>query len=242
MLLPEESNMAESEDKIMMCRQCGKEFHFTVAEQEFYMQQGWTEPGHCPQCRSDRRRRGLHLACSGCGILLGKEEPVYCSNCVENLKLEAELKLHEQEETIKELDDKLKSLGELKQRLNSVTMELEKAQQANRELEDRLAIPPEVAPCDGLIGPLQKLNEEFGAFEQSYSCDIDKLTGLLLEIQDDLIKQRDAGLWHRIRMALTRKTGRHEEASGKGNNPNGHSTQGCPESMPLPENKDTTET
>lgn len=234
--------MTESEEKVLVCRQCGKEFHFTEAEQEFYMQQGWVQPGRCPQCRSARRRRGLYLICSGCGILLGKDGSVYCSNCVDNLKLEAELKHHGQQERIKELQSKLESLGELEQRLASVTLELEKTQQANIELNDRIAMPHEAASWDGLRDSLQHLIEQFCAFKQSYACDIDKLTGILLEVQYTLIQHRDAGLWQRMRMAFTKKTGRHETASGKANNLNGHSTQDCPESTPLPENKDTTET
>ncbi len=206
--------MTESEAKALVCRQCGKEFHFTGAEQEFYMQQGWAEPSHCPQCRSARRKRELRLICSGCGILLGKEEPVYCSKCVENLKLEAEHKLYEQQDKIEAFKASLEHLDDLEQKLVSTTIELEKSQQVSRELKDSIVTLQEAASRDGLRDSLQQLNEEFGAFKQSYACDVDKLTGLLLEIQDGLTKQQDAGLWHRIRMAFGSKTGRHETASG----------------------------
>lgn len=217
--------MTESEDKVLVCRQCGKEFCFTGAEQEFYTQQGWVEPSHCPQCRLARRERGLRLVCSGCGIMLEKEGPVYCAKCVENLKLEAELKHHGQQERIKELEGKLESLGEMEQRLASVTMEMEKSQQASRELKDRIATLHEAASWDGLKDSLQQLNEQFGAFEQSYAYDIDKLTVLLLEVQYALTQRRDAGLWHRMRMAFTSKRGGHKEASGKVNNVNEPSTK-----------------
>jgi uncharacterized Zn finger protein (UPF0148 family) len=229
--------MAEFEDKVLVCRQCGKEFHFNAAEQEFYVQQGWAQPGHCPQCRSTRRRRGLSLACAGCGLMLGKEGPVYCSSCVDNLKLEAELKHQGQQERIQELQSRLESLGEMERRLTSVTTELEKTQQADRELRDRIATLHEAASCDGLKDSLQQLTEHFGAFEQSYACDIDKLTGLLLEIQYALAQKQDAGLRHRMRMAFTRKTGGHEAASGKSNNFDVPSAQSYPERTRLPENE-----
>jgi predicted ATPase len=226
----EKINMAQYADKILVCRQCGKEFHFTGAEQEFYTQKGWTEPGHCPQCRSARRKReDMHLICSGCSILLEKEEPVYCSKCVENLKLEAELMHQGQLETIKEFEGKLENLGEMEQRLASVTMELEKIQQANIELKDKIAALHEAASWGSLKDSLQHVNKQLGAFEQSYACDIDKLTGLLLEVQHALTQKREPCLWHRMRMAFTGKTGSHEAASGKANNLIVPSAQGYPE-------------
>ena len=39
-------------DKILICRDCQKEFTFTAGEQEFYEQKGFaTEPTRCKECR-----------------------------------------------------------------------------------------------------------------------------------------------------------------------------------------------
>ena len=48
----------EEEDRldprILICRQCGKEFTFSTGEQEFYNQRGLSQPVRCRQCRSTR--------------------------------------------------------------------------------------------------------------------------------------------------------------------------------------------
>ncbi len=39
-------------DKTIVCRDCGEEFQFTVGEQEFFKEKGFTnEPVRCPKCR-----------------------------------------------------------------------------------------------------------------------------------------------------------------------------------------------
>ena len=89
-------------DKNLVCRECGKEFAFTVGEQEFYASRGlMNEPGRCPECRAARRRerRGgtgnpgqYSVICATCG----KEttvpfEPregraVYCKDCYTQMR------------------------------------------------------------------------------------------------------------------------------------------------------------
>ena len=43
------------EEKIIVCKDCGKEFVFTVGEQEFYKQHGFSEPKRCRDCRQKRK-------------------------------------------------------------------------------------------------------------------------------------------------------------------------------------------
>ena len=44
------------EDKNLTCRDCGAEFTFTVGEQQFYAEKGFTnEPTRCPDCRKARK-------------------------------------------------------------------------------------------------------------------------------------------------------------------------------------------
>ena len=46
-------------DKTLPCCDCGREFVFTVAEQEFFAQRGYTNtPKRCVECRKRRRRKG----------------------------------------------------------------------------------------------------------------------------------------------------------------------------------------
>ncbi len=44
------------EDKTLVCKDCGKEFLFTVGEQEFFKEKGFdNEPVRCPECRKARK-------------------------------------------------------------------------------------------------------------------------------------------------------------------------------------------
>lgn len=46
------------EDKVITCKDCGKEFVFTTGEQEFYKEKGFTnEPARCPDCRRAKKEQ-----------------------------------------------------------------------------------------------------------------------------------------------------------------------------------------
>ena len=49
------------EDKKMTCIDCGKEFVFTVGEQEFYKSKNFLEPKRCKKCSKKRRRKFLNF-------------------------------------------------------------------------------------------------------------------------------------------------------------------------------------
>lgn len=42
-------------ERTLTCRDCGQEFVFTLGEQEFYTQRGFSEPQRCPSCRQARK-------------------------------------------------------------------------------------------------------------------------------------------------------------------------------------------
>lgn len=44
------------EAKKIVCRDCGSEFEFPVRDQEFYKENGWTEPKSCKECREKRKQ------------------------------------------------------------------------------------------------------------------------------------------------------------------------------------------
>ena len=94
-------------DKNITCRDCGSTFVFTVGEQEFFAEKGFTnEPSRCPACRSTRRNqqgesgggydrgpREMHPAvCAQCGIDTtvpfrpSGDKPVYCSDCFSQMR------------------------------------------------------------------------------------------------------------------------------------------------------------
>lgn len=47
----------EKKDKTIVCKDCGTEFVFTVGEQEFYEEKGFTnEPVRCKACRAAKKQ------------------------------------------------------------------------------------------------------------------------------------------------------------------------------------------
>ncbi len=87
------------QDKTLTCRDCGAQFTFTVGEQEFYAEKGFTnEPSRCPNCRAankasrggagrPRDREMYPAVCDRCGketqvpFQPRGDKPVYCSEC-----------------------------------------------------------------------------------------------------------------------------------------------------------------
>ncbi|MBI2940470.1 MAG: zinc-ribbon domain containing protein [Chloroflexi bacterium] len=97
------------QDKILSCRDCSREFAFTVGEQEFFAQKGLTNsPSRCPECRAARKGRQAEsgsasrgysggyarreremfpAVCAQCGkdttvpFQPRGDRPVYCSEC-----------------------------------------------------------------------------------------------------------------------------------------------------------------
>lgn len=85
------------EDKTLVCKDCGVEFIFSVAEQEFYAEKGFqNEPARCPSCRRARKqaanenrseRQYYTVNCSACGVETQVPfkptgvRPVYCRDC-----------------------------------------------------------------------------------------------------------------------------------------------------------------
>ena len=46
----------EKQDKVIVCKDCKKEFTFTVRDQEYYEQMGFkNEPVRCKECRDKRK-------------------------------------------------------------------------------------------------------------------------------------------------------------------------------------------
>jgi len=90
------------QDKTLICRECGQEFVFTVSEQEFFAEKGFTnDPSRCLDCRAARRRKNREeggqgfsgrremfpAVCAECGAETmvpfkpSGDRPVYCRDC-----------------------------------------------------------------------------------------------------------------------------------------------------------------
>jgi CxxC-x17-CxxC domain-containing protein len=89
------------DDQILYCRDCGREFAFTVGEQEFYARHELTNPpGRCSDCRGARKQGGgrvqngnsaralYPVVCASCSKLTQVPfqprpggRPVYCNDC-----------------------------------------------------------------------------------------------------------------------------------------------------------------
>lgn len=46
----------EYEENIITCKDCGKSFEFTLNEQRFYEEKGFTSPVRCKVCRDKRKQ------------------------------------------------------------------------------------------------------------------------------------------------------------------------------------------
>ncbi|MBU2536219.1 MAG: zinc-ribbon domain-containing protein [Chloroflexi bacterium] len=82
--------MAKEADMQLSCRQCGKEFILTMAEQEFYEMKGFNLPTRCKECRASKQVKVQPLACSQCGTELDKGTSIYCINCLQTAHFELE--------------------------------------------------------------------------------------------------------------------------------------------------------
>ncbi len=90
------------EDRTLNCADCGAEFTFSAADQEFHAARGYQDPKRCAACRQARRaerggggggwggrsERVMHEAtCSQCGgqamvpFEPRMDRPVYCDEC-----------------------------------------------------------------------------------------------------------------------------------------------------------------
>jgi CxxC-x17-CxxC domain-containing protein len=75
-------------DKTLICRDCGREFLFTVGEQEFYTERGFVAPSRCPNCRANRRMERQAIAGDGytaraSGPGYREPRPMFAATCAD---------------------------------------------------------------------------------------------------------------------------------------------------------------
>jgi len=89
------------QERSLTCQDCGQTFPFSVEDQEYHGQKGYTnDPKRCPPCRQKRRNEGgsgggsyggerqmYPVVCAECGCQTqvpfqpSGDRPVYCSKC-----------------------------------------------------------------------------------------------------------------------------------------------------------------
>lgn len=135
--------MQPSEDIQLTCRQCGNEFTFTKAEQDFYQRQGFIPPRRCRECRATKHIQAQPLVCSQCNNEIEKGAAAYCTACLASAHLEAELDTSKIKKASNEAHTKLMvsesqraELAESLRQKESLIFELEqKAEVLNQDLE-----------------------------------------------------------------------------------------------------------
>jgi len=70
-------------DKVLNCKDCKKDFEFSVSEQELFSRKRFTnEPGRCPECRAARKAKNGNQGGGG-GFFREQREmfPAVCATC-----------------------------------------------------------------------------------------------------------------------------------------------------------------
>ena len=83
--------MTKDTDIKLVCRQCGNQFLFTEAEQDFFRVKNFAQPSRCPECRT-AHHSSRPVVCSQCGTEIEKESSRYCRACLDNAQMENEFK------------------------------------------------------------------------------------------------------------------------------------------------------
>ncbi len=190
----------------LTCRQCGREFAFTRAEQEFYEQQGFTSPRRCKECRSSRQTPPHHLVCSQCGTELEKGATIYCTACLSTVHLEFELKTRQSQEAAnaahtrllaaesqkaqlaESLRQKEQLAAELEVKVNTLSQDLDKAYQVHAAL--------------GVLQPaLDGIQERLEALEHAHNKISERMLQLVQKMHE---MNENASLLEIIKRSLRR--------------------------------------
>ncbi len=203
--------MAKDTDINLPCRQCGREFVFTTAEQEFYELKGFTSPSHCHECRSSRQNQPHHLVCSQCGTELEKGASIYCTACLASVHLEFELKTKQSQRSASAAHTKLLAsesqkaelaellrqkeqlVAKLELKVDSLSQDLDEAQQFHTALEPlQPALNGIEERLEALAHAQDKINERMLQLAERVHDMYDN-TGLLELIKRSLRQYRSQG-------------------------------------------------
>jgi CxxC-x17-CxxC domain-containing protein len=95
-----------TEDRQLICSDCGQEFTFSSEDQAFFQERGYSTPKRCKACRQAKKNQpsggggyprrsesqGTTVTCSACGKQTTVpfeprgDRPVYCQDCFNSRK------------------------------------------------------------------------------------------------------------------------------------------------------------
>ena len=103
-------------EKSLTCVECNEPFTFSVDDQRYHLEKGYTDPKRCPACRRTRRanrneygggggfeggtRQMYPVTCAQCGVetevpfLPRGDRPVYCSDCFRQQRSQSDSPAH----------------------------------------------------------------------------------------------------------------------------------------------------
>jgi DNA repair exonuclease SbcCD ATPase subunit len=164
----------KEEDITLKCRQCGKEFLFTKAEQEFYKEKGFNTPRRCKECRTTEKTPPEHPTCSKCGVELVEGTSAYCHTCLTNIELESEMKAKKTREALSQARTGLKSF-------EAENTELKEALDHEKQLVVELT-----QNIDALNEDLEKMNQLHSALDEWFKPVLGEIEARLSEKLKDL--------------------------------------------------------
>ncbi len=145
--------MSRNGDMHLTCRQCGEDFVFTKSEQDFYDLKGFCPPARCRDCRlgTNNHNNNHHSSCTACGIKLDKDDPVYCTQCVNDNQVALERKIKQEQKLAKATQARLEETETKKAEIEETICQ---TKQLAEELELR---------ADNLTQDLENLQESYRA-------------------------------------------------------------------------------
>ncbi len=169
-----------SEDKKLACRNCGKEFLFTMGEQDFYQRKGLNLPGRCPECRPARQIQRKPVVCSQCKTELDKDSSIFCTACMASIHLESELSLKQKQKAVEEAQSKLRA-GEthnakIMASLSEMQSGLQQSKAQNEELDASLKEKERlIAMLETSLGEKERLIAELNSEMRNVSQELESV-------------------------------------------------------------------
>lgn len=177
-------------DIMLTCRQCGKSFVFTEAEQEFFKEKGFTLPRRCKECRTHQTNHA-HLICSSCGNEFDQGAPVYCPACLASVELDFELKTRQAQKAADEASTRLEALEAEKAELEEV---LGRKEQGLQDLERKVA---------ALSQELEEKRELYTALDRWFQPTLHAMEGRVAE-RLEVLEQGQNKINERMRQLIER--------------------------------------
>ncbi len=189
--------MPKDTDMTLICRQCGKEFVFSRAEQEFYELKGFVLPLHCKECRNSRKNQTSQV-CSTCGMEIPKGKPMYCSCCLTAVHLDHELDYQKIQQMLEEAQTKLRAFeGEKTGQADEIKRQLNILESEKMRLSETVQQKEQI--ISGLREQLQKTSLELEkSLKHHESLDYLEPTLTRFKLRLDSIERSQSDLANRL--------------------------------------------